>query len=78
MASRRYKDMRNDIVHEGVLSGSNFTGRSKADCAEVTAKTLNWLDQYVVAVLGLSGQIFGLPRWDGNTLRAGLPAITVH
>jgi hypothetical protein len=73
-----YKCMRNDIVHEGVLSGSNFVGKSKADCAQVTANTLNWLDRYVLAALGLSGQISGVPRWDGNTLLAGLPAITVR
>lgn len=28
-----YKDMRNDIVHEGLLSGSNFRGKSKSQCA---------------------------------------------
>ena len=33
--TRDYTKMRNDIVHEGVLSGSNFTGKNKADCAVI-------------------------------------------
>lgn len=73
-----YKNMRNDIVHEGVLSGSNFTGRSKAQCADVLADTLNWLDQYVLSVLGLAGQLSNTPRWCGVSLLNNLPSISVR
>ena len=66
--------MRNDIVHEGCLSGTNFSGRSKADCAKVVADTLNWIDSYVCAVLDLGS---APARWSGQELAAGLPSLTV-
>jgi hypothetical protein len=72
-----YRDMRNDIVHEGILSGSNFPGRSKTDCAGVVADTLNWLDAYCLAVLGSSGSVVGTPRWSGSNLDSNLAALTV-
>ena len=73
-----YKNMRNDIVHEGVLSGSNFAGKSKAECAEVVADTLNWLDRYVLAVVGLARHVSNVPRWSGKVLLHSLPALTVR
>jgi len=72
-----YKAMRNDIVHEGVLSGSNFSGRTKRQCAEVVAKVLNWLDSYILAVIEAIC-ISGLPRWRGSDLERGLPSISVR
>lgn len=72
-----YKNMRNDIVHEGVLSGSNFAGKSKSECAAVVADTLNWLDSYVLAVIGVLGTP-GLPRWRGQDLERGLPSVSVR
>jgi hypothetical protein len=71
-----YKNMRNDIVHEGVLSGTNFYSKSKAECARVIADTLDWLDRYVLSVIGVSGQIANLPRWDGILLAISLPTIS--
>jgi len=73
-----YKAMRNDLVHEGVLSGSNFSGRAKGQCAVVIAETLNWLDAYVLAVIGKTSQISSLPRWKGVDLERGLPSISVR
>lgn len=73
-----YKRMRNDIVHEGVLSGSNFSGKTKIQCAQVIADTLNWIDTYVLAILGVSGSIINLPRWESNNLAYSLPAILVR
>jgi hypothetical protein len=73
-----YRNMRNDIVHEGVLSGTNFKSKSKAQCADVVAATLNWLDQYIIAVLAASGHVSGMPRWKGPVLEHGLPAISVR
>lgn len=48
-----FKDMRNNLVHEGKLTGGKFKGSSLLDCAEVAADILNWFDEYVHAVLGL-------------------------
>ncbi len=72
-----YKKMRNDIVHEGVLSGTNFPAKNKADCASVIADTLNWLDSYVLAVIGNVGIVSGLPRWTGSDLDFGLATISL-
>lgn len=73
-----YKNMRNDIVHEGVLSGSNFGGKSKAECSAVIADTLNWLDQYVLSVLGLIGHVTNIPRWSAPHLQSGLPSLSIR
>lgn len=73
-----YKNMRNDIVHEGVLSGSNFQGKDKAQCAEVVAASLNWIDTYVCAVLGLNASPATTPRWKGIHLESGLPALSLY
>lgn len=72
-----YKAMRNDIIHEGVLSGSNFRNKTKAECAVVIAETLNWLDSYILAVMGKASQVSGFPRWRGVDLEHGLPSISV-
>jgi hypothetical protein len=72
-----YKNMRNDIVHEGVLSGSNFPGKSKSECAAVVAETMNWLDTYVFAVVGIPNPP-GFPRWRGLDLVRGLPAVSIR
>lgn len=72
-----FKSMRNDIVHEGVLSGSNFPGKTKSECAAVVADTLNWIDTYILSVLGKPNTLPGLPRWIGTDLEHGLPALTI-
>lgn len=48
-----FKNMRNDLVHDGLLSGSRFRGKSKQDCAVIAADMFDWLDDYFHAVLGL-------------------------
>jgi hypothetical protein len=63
--SRDYKNMRNDVVHEGVLSGTNNAGKTKAECAGFTADTLNWIDRYIGAVLGIGAIVGANPRWSG-------------
>ncbi len=73
-----YKNMRNDIVHEGVLSGSNFSGRNKMQCAEVVAASLNWIDEYVCALLGLSTSASATPRWKAMDIEARLPALSLY
>jgi hypothetical protein len=48
-----FRDMRNDLVHEGTLSGTGFPGRSAIDCGLATAEALDWIDLYVFAALGM-------------------------
>jgi hypothetical protein len=69
--------MRNDLVHEGRLSGSNFSNRTKSDCAQVIANALNWLDEYLIATLGVSGDVKGMPRWKVNEVEHYLPAFSL-
>jgi hypothetical protein len=72
-----FTKMRNDLVHEGRLSGTNFKNRTKADCAQVAADTLNWLDEYLIATLGISGEFTGVPRWRQNDVEHYLPAFSL-
>lgn len=72
-----YKNMRNDIVHEGRLSGSNFPNQSKNNCAEVISSTLNRIDLYVIRVLDFTNSVSNMPRWKGSRLNAGLPAFSI-
>jgi len=72
-----YKNMRNDIVHEGRLSGSKFSGKTKGECAAVTADALNWIDQYVWAVILPDSPLMG-NRWKTELIENGLPALSFH
>jgi len=51
--SADFKNMRNDLVHDGTLSGTRFSGKTLLDCAQVAADTFNWIDRYLYAALGL-------------------------
>lgn len=46
-----FRDMRNDLVHEGTLSGTGFPGKAASDCGLATAQALDWIDLYVFATL---------------------------
>lgn len=72
--STDFKKMRNDLIHDGVLSGTHFPGRSKAECEQVAADVLNWFDSYFHAALAL-----GVPqsRFAGTQL-SKLNAFTVE
>lgn len=50
---RDFKDMRNELVHDGRLIGTRFSGPDKQACATVVADVLNWFDEYVHAALSL-------------------------
>lgn len=52
-----FKNMRNELVHDGQLIGRRFPGPDKAACAAVVVDVLNWLDEYIHAALAL-----GAPR----------------
>tara|TARA_B100000427_G_scaffold319660_1_gene318169 strand:- start:195 stop:1034 length:840 start_codon:yes stop_codon:yes gene_type:complete len=51
--SRDFKDMRNDLIHDGRLSGSRFSSKTLNDCAQVAADVFNWVDLYIHAALSL-------------------------
>lgn len=51
--SRDFKDMRNNLIHEGKLLGGSFSGRDINDCAVVAADIMNWFDSYLHSVLNL-------------------------
>jgi hypothetical protein len=48
-----FRSMRNDLVHEGTLSGTLFPGKDAEDCGRAAAEALDWIDSYLWAALGL-------------------------
>jgi len=73
-----YKNMRNDIVHEGKLSAVKFSGKSKSECAIVVADTLNWIDEYVAKVAGINANVVNYRRWVSTDIERGLPALSFY
>ena len=69
--------MRNDIVHEGKLSASNFSNKTKHDCAQVTADLLNWIDKYILSLLYIDSSKVK-ERWKTGAIESGLPAISFY
>ncbi len=55
--STDFKNMRNELIHDGQLIGRRFTGPDTIHCAAVIVDLLNWFDEYVHAALTL-----GKPR----------------
>lgn len=51
--SHDFKDMRNDLIHDGTLSGTTFANKTADDGRAVAIDVLNWIDGYVHAALGL-------------------------
>lgn len=51
--SHDFKDMRNDLIHDGTLSGTTFQNKSADDGRAVAIVVLNWIDRYLHAALGL-------------------------
>lgn len=49
-----FKNMRNELIHDGQLIGKQFAGPDKDACSVVIADVLNWFDEYMHAALGLS------------------------
>lgn len=48
-----FKNMRNELVHDGRLIGKRFSGPDKLACGQVVADVLNWIDEYLHAALSL-------------------------
>lgn len=51
--SRDFKDMRNNLIHEGKLLGGSFAGGDIQACSKVAADLMNWFDNYIHSVLNL-------------------------
>lgn len=64
--SRDWISMRNDLVHDGKLSGSKFQNKDVVQCNALSKDVLHWLDEYVFAVFGIARLITN--RYDDPTL----------
>ncbi|PAU35734.1 hypothetical protein CKF94_24135 [Vibrio coralliilyticus] len=51
--NRDFKDMRNNLIHEGQLLGGRFVGTDIDACASVAADLMNWFDEYIHSVMNL-------------------------
>ena len=51
--SRDFKDMRNNLIHEGKLIGGRFAGRDLEACSIVAADVMNWFDEYLHSIMNL-------------------------
>jgi hypothetical protein len=48
-----FKNMRNELVHDGRLIGTRFAGPDKAACVQVVVDVMNWIDAYMHMALAL-------------------------
>lgn len=48
-----FRKMRNDLVHEGTLSGQKFPNKDASACGVAVAEALDWIDGYVFAAMGI-------------------------
>lgn len=51
--NRDFKDMRNNLIHEGKLLGGRFSGADIRACSAVASDLMNWFDKYIHAVMNL-------------------------
>lgn len=76
--NRDFKAMRDDLVHEGVLSGKNFASKGKGDCAKVIVEVYTWIDAYILAIIGKTTSVTGIPRWTMDDFKYGLPSVSLR
>lgn len=62
-----FRHMRNDLVHEGTLSGPKFPNKDAAACGVAIAEALDWIDEYVFSAMGLGRPT--QPRFIGEAFR---------
>ncbi len=48
-----FKNMRNELIHDGQLIGRRFPAANKQACGLVVVDVLNWLDEYIHSALSL-------------------------
>ena len=63
-----FRAMRNDLVHEGTLSGSDMPNATVEACATFTADALNWIDLYLHAIFDLGN--LRAARFDRRTFQS--------
>jgi hypothetical protein len=51
--NRDFKDMRNNLIHEGKLLGGQFVGTDIEACAMVASDVMNWFDEYIHGVMNI-------------------------
>lgn len=51
--NRDFKDMRNNLIHEGKLLGGHFEVTDIEACSTVASDSMNWFDEYIHAVMNL-------------------------
>jgi hypothetical protein len=54
--SEDFKNMRDELIHDGRLIGTRFAGPDKDARAVVLAELLNWFDEYMHAALSLGSR----------------------
>ena len=62
-----FRAMRNDLVHEGTLSGSKMQNATVDGCATLAADALNWIDLYLHAIFDLGNP--RAARFDRRTFQ---------
>lgn len=72
-----YKNMRNDLIHDGKLSSTNNSISTKSGCAAIVSDSLNWIDQYVICVLNVGQKVQTIKRWDALEVEHCLPSMTL-
>jgi hypothetical protein len=50
-----FRKMRNDLVHEGGLSRSKYSNKTRDDCARTASECLEWIDSYMHTTFQLKG-----------------------
>jgi hypothetical protein len=70
---RDFTKMRNDLIHDGRLAATDFSGKTKHDCADLTAEVLSWIDEFVRKLMGLAP----MQRRFESALLRGLPSFTL-
>lgn len=75
--SHDFVKMRNDLVHEGKLSGSNFSGKNKTQCVEIITLLLNWIDHYLFSALTIKDHVDSQNRFKVEEL-SGFVSISLH
>ena len=62
-----FRTMRNDLVHEGTLSGSKMQNTTVEACAALATGALNWVDLYLHAIFDLGSP--QAARFDKSTIQ---------
>lgn len=70
-----FRKMRNDLIHEGTLSGRRLPNATVEDCVALAADTLNWIDLYLHAIFGLGSP--RAARFDRSVFQEGVNAFSL-